>query len=61
MYHPNSVVNLHKKILKDAGLSLIRYHCLRHIFATTVLQNRADAKAISRVLGHYDTDFTPRT
>lgn len=30
MYHPDSVVNLHKKLLKDAGLSHIRFHDLRH-------------------------------
>ena len=30
MYHPDSVVNLHKKILKDAGLPHIRFHDLRH-------------------------------
>ena len=26
MYHPDSIVNLHKKILKDAGLEYIRFH-----------------------------------
>ena len=26
MYHPDSVVNLHKKILKDARLEHIRFH-----------------------------------
>ena len=34
MYHPDSVVNLHKKILKDVGLEHIRFHDLRHTFAT---------------------------
>ena len=39
MYHPDSVVNLHKKILKDARLEHLRFHDLRHTFATTALQN----------------------
>ena len=30
MYHPDSIVNLHKKILKGAGLEHIRLHDLRH-------------------------------
>ena len=30
MYHPDSVVKLHDKILKDAGLEHIRFHDLRH-------------------------------
>ena len=30
MYHPDSIVNIHKKILKDAGLDHLRFHDLRH-------------------------------
>ena len=30
MYHPDSVVTLRKRILKDAGLEHIRFHDLRH-------------------------------
>lgn len=58
MYHPDSVVNLHKKILKDAGLEHIRFHDLRHTFATTALQNGVDVKTVSSMLGHYDAGFT---
>ena len=61
MYYPDSVVNLHKKILKDAGLEYIRFHDLRHTFATTALQNGVDIKTVSSMLGHYDAGFTLRT
>lgn len=61
MYHPDSIVNLHKKILKDAGLPHIRSHDLRHTFATLALQNGVDVKTVSSMLGHYDAGFTLRT
>ena len=57
-YYPDSVVNLHKKILKDAGLEHIRFHDLRHTFATMALQNGVDIKTVSSMLGHYDAGFT---
>ena len=61
MYHPDSVVNLHKKILKDAGLEYIRFHDLRHTFATLALQNGVDVKTVSSMLGHYSAGFTLNT
>ena len=61
VYHPDSVVTLHKRILKDAGLEHIRFHDLRHTFATLALQNGVDVKTVSSMLGHYDAGFTLRT
>ena len=61
MYHPDSVVNLHKKILKDAGLEHIRFHDLRHTFATLSLKNGVDVKTLSGALGHYSAGFTLST
>ena len=61
MYHPDSVVNLHKKILKEAGLEHIRFHDLRHTFATLALQNGVDMKAVSAMLGHSSAGFTLAT
>ena len=60
-YHPDSIANLHKKILKKAGLEHIRLHDLRHTFATLALQNGVDIKTVSGMLGHYDAGFTLRT
>ena len=61
MYYPDSIVTLHKRILKSAGLSYIPFHSLRHTFATAALQNGVDVKTVSSMLGHYDAGFTLRT
>ena len=61
MYYPDSIVNIHKKILKDADLPYVRFHDLRHTFATLALQNGIDVKTVSSMLGHYDAGFTLRT
>ena len=61
MYYPDSIVTLHKRILKSAGLSYINFHSLRHTFATAALQNGVDVKTVSSMLGHYDAGFTLRT
>ncbi len=61
MYYPDSVVTLHKKLLKAAGLEHIRFHNLRHTFATLALQNGVDVKTVSNMLGHCNAVFTLTT
>ena len=56
-----TIANLHKKILKDAGLPHIRFHDLRHTFATLSLKYGVDVKTLSGALGHYDAGFTLST
>ena len=58
MYYPDSVSRLHKKLLSDAGLESIRFHDLRHTFATLAIQNGVDIKTLSSMLGHYSAGFT---
>ena len=58
MYYPDSVGRLHKKILMKAGMEKIRFHDLRHTFATLALQNGVDVKTLSSILGHYSAGFT---
>ena len=59
--NPSTAYHQLKKILKESGLPDIRFHDLRHTFATTALQNGVDVKTVSSMLGHYDAGFTLRT
>ena len=47
-----------KTILKNAGLPSIRFHDLRHTFATHALVGGVDAKTLSGILGHTNASFT---
>ena len=45
-------------VLKRAGLPKVRFHDLRHTFATLALQNGVDIKTVSGMLGHFSAGFT---
>jgi integrase len=47
-----------QRVLKRAGLERVRFHDLRHTFATLALQNGVDVKTVSGMLGHYSAGFT---
>ena len=47
-----------KVILKKADLPNIRFHDLRHTFATHALTSGVDAKTLSGILGHTNASFT---
>lgn len=47
-----------KELLKKAGLPSIRFHDLRHTFATQALASGVDAKTLSGILGHTQASFT---
>ena len=55
---PSSAYHRLKVILKGAGLPDIRFHDLRHTFATHALTSGVDAKTLSGILGHTNASFT---
>ena len=56
--NPNAAYNHLKTLLKRAGLPSIRFHDLRHTFATHTLASGVDAKTLSGILGHTQASFT---
>ena len=55
---PDSVLHMLHRVLSRAGLPKVRFHDLRHTFATLALQNGVDIKTVSGMLGHYSAGFT---
>lgn len=55
---PSGAYHRHKQILQDLELPSIRFHDLRHTFATHALKSGVDAKTLSGILGHTNASFT---
>ncbi len=55
---PSAAYYWMKRILREAGLPAIRFHDLRHTFATHALTSGVDAKTLSGILGHTNASFT---
>lgn len=55
---PSAAYYWMKVLLKEAGLPHIRFHDLRHTFATMALSSGVDVKTLSSMLGHYSAGFT---
>lgn len=56
--NPQSAYSRLKVLLKKAELPMIRFHDLRHTFATHAIAGGVDAKTLSGILGHTNASFT---
>ena len=56
--NPQNAYRHLKALLKKAGLPSIRFHDLRHTFATHAIAGGVDAKTLSGILGHANASFT---
>lgn len=58
---PNSFEYRYHRLLKDADIEDIRFHALRHTFATRCIEAGVDDKSLSELLGHSNVNITLNT
>ena len=56
--HPSFAYKKLKTLLKRLELPLLRFHDLRHTFATQATDGGVDPKTLAGILGHTDASFT---
>ncbi len=56
--NPESAYDCLKRILRENNLPDLRFHDLRHTFATHATASGVDAKTLSGILGHAKASFT---
>ncbi len=57
-YNPNTMYTKYKNLLAQLGLPSIRFHDLRHSYATAMIESHVPLKTVSHMLGHKDIGIT---
>lgn len=55
---PRVIAYRFSKLMAQAGLEPVNFHCLRHTFATRCLENNVDVATLSYLLGHSSIKMT---
>ncbi len=60
-WDPDGFRRLHDRIIKEIGAEHVRFHDMRHTFATLFLKSGVDVRTLSETLGHFSAGFTLST
>lgn len=60
MLDPDNLQHHFQRILKKLGLEHLRFHAIRHTFATRAIENGIDVSTVSGILGHANVTTTTR-
>ena len=58
--HRSVLTKTFQKLIETHGLPRVRFHDLRHTFATLMLERGVDIKTVSEYLGHSSVEITLR-
>ena len=55
---PRPYRNYYKRLMKDLNIPELKFHGLRHSFATRCIESNCDYKTVSVILGHSNISTT---
>ncbi len=55
---PRTYRNYYKRLMKDLNIPELKFHGLRHSFATRCIESNCDYKTVSVILGHSNISTT---